>query len=54
MGVVMRGVIKGSVIKLPVTNRTAAAHLKGVLLRGRVDASTVLVCAAASESATGC
>ena len=30
----MRGVIKMGVITLPVTNRTAAAHLKGVVLRG--------------------
>ena len=29
----MRGLIRG-VITLPVTNHTAAAHLKGVVLRG--------------------
>ena len=48
--------IKRGVIALPVTNRTAVAHLKDVvLLRGLADASVVLfVCAAASESATGC
>ena len=49
----MRSVIKRGVITLPVTNRTAAAHLKGVVLQRRADASAVLVCAAANESATG-
>ena len=32
--VVMRGVTKGGVKALPVSNRTAAEHLKGVVLWG--------------------
>ena len=39
----MRGVIKRGVITLPVTNRTAAAHLKSVVLR-RCDSNAFTEC----------
>ena len=47
----MRGVIKKGEIALPVTNRTAAAHFKGVVLRGG-DSNAFTKCGC-DESATG-